>query len=61
MVGVSNDKWFTYLTVTVLIIWGITLTPVSHFIVSPDAKPFVSSFFTALLGLGPALKVMSKR
>jgi len=61
MVSATSDKWLTYLTVIVLIIWGITLTPISHYIVSPDAKPFVASFFTACLGLGPALKVMSKR
>lgn len=55
-----NDKIWSYITVIALITWGISLTPFAHFFIAADAKPYASSFFTALLGLGPALKVIKK-
>jgi hypothetical protein len=61
MAHASNGKLYSYITIAALVLWGITLTPLAHFIISADAKPLATSFFTALMGVGPALKVMSKR
>jgi hypothetical protein len=61
MADIVDSKMWAWITIGTLTLWGISLSPLSHFIIATDSKALVSSFFTALLGLGPALKVMLRK
>lgn len=41
--------------------WAMALTPFAHAIVPPDRFPAITGILTALLGVGPALKVMNRK
>lgn len=61
MADVADSKMWAWITIGALTLWGFTLTPLSHFLIAADSKALASSFFTALLGVGPALKVMLRK
>jgi len=51
----------TAMTIVVFVAWGLALTPFAHSIVPPDRFPAITGILTALLGLGPGLKVLKRQ
>lgn len=51
----------TAMTVAAFVAWALALTPVAHAIVPPDRFPAITGILTALLGVGPGLKVLHRK
>lgn len=49
------------MTIATFVFWALSVTPLARHVVSPDKGPEIQGVLTALLGLGPALKVFSRR
>lgn len=61
MTDAKDPWWMTAMTVIAFIAWGLALTPVTHTIVPPDRFPAITGILTALLGVGPGLKVLNRK
>lgn len=61
MTDARDPWWMTAMTLVAFGAWALALTPFAHDIVPPDRFPAITGILTALLGVGPALKVMSRK
>lgn len=48
------------MTLIAFVAWGLALTPFAHTLVPPDRFGAITGILTALLGVGPGLKMIRK-